>query len=338
MIALLRLFLAILASPFKSKCQLEAENAALRHQLMVLRRQVHGRIRLTNLDRLFLVQLYRWFASILRVLAKVQPETVIRWHRAGFRRYWPCKSRSRGGRPAIEADLRSLIRRMSQDNPLWGAPRIHGELLTLVFEVAQSTVAKYMIKRWGPTSRGWRTFLQNHAPDIGAMDMFVVPTIGFKLLYAFVIVRLERRELVWINVTQDPTAEWIARQLTEAFPWDEAPSYLIRDNDRVYGHVARRRIHAMGIRDKPIAPAAPWQNSFAERLIGSVRRECLDHLIVLGEAQLRRILRSYADYYDKIRTHRSLGKDAACFRSVHRVGNVASHAILGGLYHHYLRV
>jgi hypothetical protein len=263
MIALLWLFLAILASPFKSKCQLEAENVALRHQVVVLRRRVRGRVQLTNFDRLFLVQLYRWFPSILKALAIVQPETVIRWHRAGFRRYWRWKSRARGGRPAIEADLRALIRQMSIDNPLWGAPRIQGELLKLGFEVAQSTVAKYMIKRWGPPSQGWRTFLQNHAPDIAAMDLFVVPTVNFSLLYAFVIVRLDRRALVWINVTYNPTAEWIARQLTEAFPWEGTPRYLLRDNDRVYGDVAQRRIRAMGIRDKPIAPRSPWQNCFA---------------------------------------------------------------------------
>ena len=258
MIPLLWLLLAILASPFKSKRQLEAENVALRHQVVVLRRQVRGRVGLTNFDRLFLVQLYCWFPSILRVLAVVQPETVIRWHRAGFRCYWRWKSRSRGGRPVIASDLCALIRQMSVDNPLWGAPRIHGELLKLGFEVAQSTVAKYMIKRWGPPSQGWRTFLRNHAPDIAAMDLFVVPTIGFSLLYAFVIVRLDRRALVWINVTPNPTADWSARQLTEAFPWDEAPRYLIRDHDRIYGDVALRRIRAMGIRDKPIAPAAPW--------------------------------------------------------------------------------
>ena len=180
MIALLWLLLAILASPFKSKGQLEAENAALRHQVVVLRRQVRGRGQLTNFDRLFLVQLYRWFPSILKALAIVQPETVIRWHRAGFRCYWRWKSHTRGGRPAIEADLRALIRQMSIDNPLWGAPRIHGELLKLGFEVAQSTVAKYMVKRWGPPSQGWCTFLRNHAADIGAMDLFVVPTIGFR--------------------------------------------------------------------------------------------------------------------------------------------------------------
>ena len=305
--------------------------------MVVLRRQVRGRVGLTNFDRLFLVQLYCWFPSILRVLAIVQPETVIRWHRAGFRCYWRWKSRSRGGRPVIASDLCALIRQMSVDNPLWGAPRIHGELLKLGFEVAQSTVAKYMIKRWGPPSQGWRTFLRNHAPDIAAMDLFVVPTIGFSLLYAFVIVRLDRRALVWINVTPNPTADWIARQLTEAFPWDEAPRYLIRDHDRIYGDVALRRIRAMGIRDKPIAPAAPWQNGFAERLIGSIRRECLVHFVVLSEAHLRRIMQTYAGYYNEIRTHRSLDKDAPAYRAVQRIGNVASHTILGGLHHHYVR-
>jgi transposase InsO family protein len=173
-------------------------------------------------------------------------------------------------------------------------PRIHGELLKLGFEVAQSSVAKYMAKRRGPPSQGWRTFLRNHAPDIAAMDLFVVPTIGFDLLYAFVIVRLDRRDLVWINVTAHPTAEWVARQITEAFPWDEAPRHLIRDRDRIYGSVVTRRVRAMGIRDKPTAPASPWQNGFVERLIGLIRRECVDHIIVLGEVHLRRVLKSYA--------------------------------------------
>jgi len=227
---------------------------------------------------------------------------------------------------------------MSIDNPLWGAPRIHGELLKLGFEVAQSSVAKYMIKRHGPPSQGWRTFLRNHAPDIAAMDLFVVPTIGFNLLYGFVIVRLDRRDLVWTNVTTNPTAEWIARQLTEAFPWNDAPRYLIRDRDCIYGAVVTRRLRAMGIRDKPIAPASPWQNSFAERLIGSIRRECLDHLIVLGEPYLRRNLQAYARYYNDIRTHRSLDKDAPVSRAVQRIGAIKSLALLGGLHHHYVRI
>ena len=173
---------------------------------------------------------------------------------------------------------------MSIENLLWGAPRIHGELLKLGFSVAQSTVATYMVKRCGSPSQGWRTFLRNHAPDIAAMDLFVVPTIGFKLLYGFVIVRLHRRDLVWINVTTNPTAEWVARQITEAFPGDGAPRYMIRNRDRIYGTVVTRRLRAMGIRDKPIAPASPWQNGFAERLIGLIRRECLEHVVVLGEA------------------------------------------------------
>ena len=173
------------------------------------------------------------------------------------------------------------------------------------------SVAKYMAKRRGPPSQGWRTFLHNHAPDIAAMDLFVVPTLGFKLLYAFVVVRLERRDLVWINVTAHPTAEWVAHQITEAFPWNEAPRCMIRDRDRIYGTVVTRRLRAMGIRDKPIAPASPWQNGFAERLIGSIRRECLDHIIVLGEAHLRRILKSYARYYNETRTHLALDKDSA---------------------------
>jgi transposase InsO family protein len=325
MIGLLRFVLAVLASPFKSKLRLEAENAVLRHQLNVVRRRLPGRVRLTNHDRWFLIQLYRWFPSIQQVLTIIRPETLVRWHRAGFRCYWRWKSRPQGGRPRIDTELRTLIRRMSVENPLWGAPRIHGELLKLGIEVAQSSVAKYMVKRRGP-------------PSQGAMDLFVVPTIGFDLLYAFVIVRLDRRDLVWINVTANPTAEWVARQITEAFPWDEAPHYLIRDRDRIYGSVVTRRLRAMGIRDRPTAPASPWQNGFVERLIGSIRRECVDHIIVLGEMHLRRVLKSYADYYNSVRTHRSLNKDAPVTRQIQRIGSIKSHAILGGLHHHYARV
>src|ERR1700728_808993 len=320
MIALICFVLAVLASPFESNIRLEAENAVLRHQLIVSRRKLKGRARLTNNDRWFFIQLYRWFPSMLPVITIIRPETLVRWHRAGFRRYWRWKSQSLGGRPQIDVDLRALIGRISMDNPLWGAPRIHGELLKLGFEVAQSSVAKYMVKRRGPPCQRWRTFLSNHASDIAAMDLFVVPTIGFDLLYAFVIVRLDRRDLVWINVTANPTAEWVARQITEAFPWDEAPRYLIRDRDRIYGAVVTRRLRAMGIRDKPIAPASPWQNGFAERLIGSIRRECLDHIIVLGEIHLRRVLKSYARYYNETRTHLALDKDAPVSRLVQRVG------------------
>jgi transposase InsO family protein len=337
MFALLCFVLAVLASPFKSKSRLEAENAALRHQLIVLRRKMKGRVRLTNNDRWFFIQLS--MVPVDSAGPHDHPSRDARALASGRLSLLLALQVALTGRAAqIETDLRVLVRRMSMENPLWGAPRIHGELLKLGLEVAQSSVAKYMVKRRGPPSQGWRTFLRNHAPDIAAMDLFIAPTIGFGLLYAFVIVRLDRRDLVWINVTANPTAEWIARQITEAFPWDDAPQHLIRDRDRIYGTIVTRRLRAMGIRDKPTAPAAPWQNGFAERLIGSIRRECVDHFVVLGEAHLRRILRAYARYYNAIRTHRSLHKDAPVSRPVHRTGIISSHAILGGLHHHYVRV
>ena len=217
---LLKLFLGVLASLFKSRAQLETENLILRQQVNVLRRRMPKRPALTNIDRLLFVWIYRCFPSTAGVLAIVRPETVIRWHRMAL-----AIAQSQG-RPKVSAELRSLIGEMNQANPLWGAPRIHGELLKLGFEVAQSTVAKYMTCRRGPPSQGWKTFLRKNFPDIGAIDMFVVPTIGFKLLYGLVIITLQRRRLVWTNVTANPTDDWIARQITEAFPWEQAPRYL----------------------------------------------------------------------------------------------------------------
>jgi transposase InsO family protein len=301
--------------------------------------QVRGRVQFTNSDRLFFLQLYRWFPSIVEAMTTIRPETLVRWHRAGFRRYWRWKSRNLGGRPPIDVGLRALIRRMSIENMLWGAPRIRGELLKLGFAVAQSTVAKYMASTHGrPSGQRWGTFLRNHLPQIAAIDLFVVPTIGFNLLYVLVIVGLARRELVWINVTAHPTAEWIARQITEAFPWNEVPRYLIRDRDGIYGVAVTRRLRAMGIRDKPIAAGSPWQNSFAERLIGTIRRECVDHIVVLGETHLRRTLREYARYYNTVRTHRSLDQDAPVSRPIQQIGRIVSRALVGGLHHQYVRI
>jgi len=334
----LRLILAILASLFKSRAELEAENLVLRQQINVLSRRMPKRPALRNIDRLLFVWLYRWFPSTIGALAIVRPETIIRWHRVGFRAYWRWRSRNRVGRPRVPAELRALIGEMSRANPLWGAPRIHGELLKLGFELAQSTVAKYIVRRRGPPSQGWRTFLCNHAPHTTAIDMFIVPTVGFRLLYGLAIIRLERRHLAWTNVTANPTADWIARQITEAFPWDQAPQYLIRDRDASYGHAVVRRLAAMGIRDRPNAPRSPWQTGHVERLIGSIRRECLDHVVVLGEAHLRRILAAYANYYNELRTHRSLAKDTPLHRAVERLGAVTSRPILGGLHHQYCRI
>src|SRR5882672_5763319 len=338
MIAFLNLFLHVLVSPFKTRARLEAEIALLRHQLNVLRRQAPLRPRLTVGDRLIFVWLYRLFPPVLSAVSVIGPETVLRWHRMGFRLYWRRKSRSRGGRPRIPAEIRRLIPEMSLANRLWGAPRIHGELLKLGVEVAQSTVAKYMARRGRGPSQTWKTFLHNHAAGIAAMDFLIVPTIGFRLLFVLVILRHQRRRLISLSVTANPTAEWIARQITDAFPWNEAPAYLIRDRDASYGHAVTRRLSAMGIRDHPTAPRSPRQNGHAERLIGSIRRECLDHIVVFGDAHLRRILAAYTGYYNELRTHLTLDKDSPGHRPIQRLGQLAARPILGGLHHQYCRI
>ena len=321
-----------------SRVSRDAEILFLRQQLLVLRRSAPPRVRLKSIDRLIFVWLYRLFPFLLDAAVIFKPETLVRWHRGGFRLFWRWKSRRRSGRPTVPTDIRNLVRQMSRENPLWGAPRIHGELLKLGIEIGQSSVAKYMERRRGPPSQGWKTFLRNHAPHVTAVDLFVVPTIGFKLLHGLAILNLERRRLVLTNVTPNPTAEWIARQITEAFPWDQAPRYLIRDRDNSYGTVVTQRLRAMGIRDRPIAPRSPWQNGHVERLIGSIRRECLDHVVVFGEAHLRRILTAYATYYNGVRTHLALGKDAPLRRSVQSVGRIVPVPILGGLHYQYVRM
>jgi len=334
---LCRLIWCALIGLFRSRASLEAEILALRHQLNVLRRSCPKRVTFSNIDRLLLVGLYRLAPGVLDALKIIRPATLLRWHRAGFRAYWRWKSRQLGGRPSVPADVGRLIREMSIANPLWGAPRIHGELLKLGIDVGQTTVAKYMARRRRPPSQGWKTFLRNHVDGIASMDLFVVPTISFRLLYGFLILRHSRRKLLWLAVTAHPSAEWIARQLTEAYGWQEAPRYIIRDRDRVYGHAFLSRLRAMGIRDRPIAPRSPWQNGCAERLIGSIRRDCLDHVAVFGERHLRHLLKSYQKYYNEARTHLSLQKDAPVPRTVQTVGQALAVPILGGLHHQYIR-
>jgi transposase InsO family protein len=334
---LCRLIWCALIRLFQSRAALVAEILVLRHQLNILRRKSPKRVALGSVDRLLLVGLYRLAPRALDALKIVRPQTLLRWHRAGFRTYWHWKSRPRGGRPTTSADIRRFIREMSVANPLWGAPRIHGELLKLGIEVGQATVAKYMAKRRMPPSQGWKTFLRNHADGIASMDLFLVPTISFRLLYGFLILQHTRRELLWLGVTAHPSAEWIAHQLTEAYGWQQAPQYIIRDRDRAYGHAFLRRLRAMGIRDRPIAPRSPWQNGCAERLIGSIRRDCLDHVIVFGERHLRHLLKSYQKYYNEARTHLSLQKDALIHRAVQAVGQTLAVPVLGGLHHQYIR-
>ena len=276
--------------------------------------------------------------SLLGAIRVVKPDTVLRWHRAGFKVYWRWKSQNRAGRPKIDRGLRDLIRRMSRENPLWGAPRIHGELLMLGFEVAQSTVSKYMARPPKPPSQTWKTFLRNHTDAIAAIDMCVVPTLTFERLYVLLVLGHGRRQLLWFEVTRHPTAEWLARQITEAFPWASAPTYLLRDNDRAYGHVFKSRVRAMGIRDRPISPGSPWQNGYVERLIGTLRHECLDHLLIFGEAHLRKVLTLYASYYNQARTHMALQKDAPLQRAVQRSGSISAIPVLAGLHHQYVRI
>ena len=227
---------------------------------------------------------------------------------------------------------------MSIANPLWGAPRIHGELLKLGIDVGQTTVARYMAKRRRPPSPGWRTFLHNHVDGIASMDLFVVPTISFRLLYGLLILQHGRRQILWLGVTTHPTAEWIARQLTEACGWTAMPRYIVRDRDAVYGDIFVRRLRAMGIRDRPTAARSPWQNGYAERLIGSIRRDCLDHVVLFGEQHLRHLLELYQRYYNEARTHLSLGKDAPVSRAVQTVGRIIAKPRLGGLHHQYVRI
>jgi transposase InsO family protein len=338
MLAILQSLGMFIIDLFKSRRRLEAENLFLRHQLSIALRRAPRRLRLRGSDRTLLVWMTRLWPSLLGAAQVVQPETILRWHRSGFKTLWRWKSRKRAGRPKIDRGLRDLIRRMSRENPKWGASRIHGELLMLGFEVAQSTVSKYMVQDGTPSSQSRKTFLRNHAQAIAAIDLCVVPTLTFERLFAFLVLGHGRRQLLWFEVTRHPTAEWLARQITEAFPWTSAPTYLVRDNDRAYGHVFTSRVRAMGIRDRPISPGSPWQNAYVERLIGTVRRECLDRLLIFGEAHLRRVLASYAAYYNQVRTHLALGKDAPLGRAVQRSGVIVAIPILSGLHHHYVRI
>jgi putative transposase len=325
---------------FRTRVVLQAEIIALRHQLLVLQRSNRGRrLRLRVFDRLFWVWLSRLWRGWQSALLIVKPETVIAWHRKGFRLYWAWKSRHRQGRPNVSAEIRDLIRKMSVANPRWGAPRIHGELLKLGIEVSQATVAKYIVRHRRPPSQTWRTFLKNHMTTMVSADFFVVPTITFRLLFVFVILSHDRRRPVHFALTTNPTSEWAAHQLVEAFPWDSAPRYLLRDRDGIYGTVFGDAARSLDIREILTAAQSPWQNPYVERLIGSIRRECLDHVIVFNEAGLRRVLKSYFDYYDHSRTHLALDKDAPIPRIVQppEMGTVVQVPQVGLLHHRYER-
>jgi hypothetical protein len=280
--------LAGLTSTLRTRASLQVEILALRHQLSVLQRGNRRRLRLRASDRLLWVFLSRLWPEWRKSLMLVKPDTVIGWHRRGFRFYWKWKSRrGRIGRPGTSAEIRELIREMSCSNILWGAPRVHGELLKLGIDVSQATVAKYMVKHRKPPSQTWRTFLENHVKQLVSVDFFVVPTVSFRILYVFVVLAHERRRVVHFNVTEHPTAEWTAEQLLQAFPWDSAPRYLLRDRDRTYGDAFRMQAANMEIREVLTAPRSPWQSPYVERLIGSIRREYLDHVVIMNETSLQ---------------------------------------------------
>lgn len=323
---------------FANRHELAFENLALRQQLAALR-QSAPRPRLRTRDRIFWVWLSWLWKSWRSVLVIVRPETVIAWHRQGFRLYWRWKSRAKPGRPTIDRSIITLIRRMCRENPTWGAPRIQSELALLGHDVAQSTVASYMVKPSKPKSQGWRTFLINHAGQIVAADFFTVPTATFRILFGFVLLAHDRRRVMHFNVTAHPTAAWIAQQITEAFPFDEAPRFLLHDRDGSYGEAFHRRVASLGIEELVIAPRSPWQNPYVERLIGSIRRECLDHVIVLSERHLLKILSSYFRYYHDSRPHLSLERNAPRPRQVEppERGPVIAIAQVCGLHHRYQR-
>jgi transposase InsO family protein len=274
-------------------------------------------------------------------LHALHPDTVVRWQRESFRRYWRWKSWRRGaGRPPIDREIRKLIRELQSANVGWGAPCIHGELLKLGVKISQATVSKYMARYRKPPSQTWRTFIENHADCLAAIDFFIVPTATFRVLYVFIVLSHDRRHIVHFNVTAHPSAQWTAQQIVEAFAFDTAPRYLLRDRDSIYGDTVQRRIRSLAIEEVITAPRSPWQNPFVERVIGSIRRDCLDHVIVLNERHLRRILREYFSYYHSCRTHLSLNKDPPEPRTVEppALGNVIALPRVGGLHHRYGRM
>ena len=335
----LEMLLAAAAALLKTRAALQLENIALRHQIGVLQRSVK-RPRLKPSDRALWVWLSFLWKEWRSALVIVKPDTVVAWHRKAFRLFWTWKiKRGTPGRPAVAREVRDLIRRMSKENPGWGAPRIHGELLKLGIDIGETSVSKYLVRHRKPPSQTWRTFLENHIQSLVSVDFFTVPTIRFQILFVFLVLAHERRRIVHFAVTAHPTAEWTAHQLREAFPWDSAPRYLLRDRDRIFGHHFVEQLKAMGIKQVLSAPRSPWQRAYIERVIGSIRRECLDHVIIFNEESLRRHLGSFIGYYHRTRTHLALHKDTPEPRSVQppEAGRIVSVAQVGGLHHRYER-
>ncbi len=333
---LLKLLVALCAD----RQALVLENIALRQQVMVMQRSIK-KAKLEDSDRVFWILLSRIWKDWSQHLTIVKPETVIRWHKQGFAFYWKRKLRSpSGGRPPTSDEVIELIRKISTENSTWGSPRIRNELRKLGYDIAKSTVETYMVKRDDDdrARQTWRTFIKNHMDVSAACDFFTVPSLTFKVLYVFVVMSHDRRKILHFNVTKNPTAEWTAQQMVEAFPSGEEPRFLHRDRDAIFGEVFKKKLKALGIEEVISAPKSPWQNPFCERIIGSLRRECTDHIIPLGERHLMRVLGEYVDsYYNTNRCHLSLDGDAPIHRPTESVGDIVTTPVLGGLHHCYRR-
>jgi transposase InsO family protein len=337
--SIIRLAAAFLLSLFKSRRRSVLDNLALRQQVTMLRQSVK-KPRPFMADKLFWILFSRYVDGWRQILQDHHPDTVVRWHRQGFRLYWGWKSRRRGpGRPAIDIALCKLIREMQASKLGWGAPRIHGELRKLGLEVSQATVSNYMVQSKKPPSQTWRTFIANHADCLAAMDFFTVSSARFRVLFVFVGLSHDRRKVEHFNATEHPTAQWTAQQLFEAYPSGSAPRYLSHDRDAVYGEEVKRRVRALGIEEVITAPRLPWQNAYVERVIGSIRREYPDHVIVLNEQHLKRVLRDFFDYCHICRTLLPLNKNPPEFLAIEPVtyGNIVALPRVGGLHHRYTR-
>ncbi len=338
MMPIVHALLGFLVGTFRSRIGLQLEIVALRHQLALYRRSIRRPpIRLT--DRILWAWFARHWSHWRESLVFVQPATVLTWQRRRFRDHWARLSRRRPGRPLASPELRELIRDISNANPQWGSPRILGELQKLGIAVAKSTIEKYRVRPKRPASPTWRAFLNDHLSEVVALDFFTVPTVSFRVLFVLIVLAHDRRRILHFNVTEHPTAQWTAQQLVKALPWETAPRYLLRDRDAVYGKVFDRRVAGLGMAQVLTAPRSPWQNPYAERVIGSIRRECLDHVIVFSEDHLRRLVARYVAYYHRWRAHLALAMDTPDRRAVQpsEQGAVVAVPEMGGLHHHYER-
>ena len=334
---LYRIICTIIFLAVRSKQTLILENIALRQQIIILQRSVK-RPKFNNNDRLFWIWLSSIWDNWKSVILIAKPETIVGWHRKGFKAYWKWKSR-RAGRPTIDWELIKLIRKLQKENHLWSAQRIQGELTKLGYSVCENTVAKYMQKpKPTPDQRqNWKTFLKNHAKHIVAIDFLVVRTLCFKAIYVYIALSHDRRKILHVGVSSKPHSQWAIQQLRETFAFDETTRYVIRDNDKIYSDDCKHVIGSFGLEDKPTAKHSPWQNGYCERVVGTLRRECLDHMIILNEKHLRSVLNEFVEYYNNSRTHMSLNKDSPVGRPIKTEGKIFKKPILGGLHHVYNR-